>query len=124
MWLISLVLDIVSAICDINVAMVTKIRPGALCSYDAERPRAQPFVFVRRHPGIRLGLCSCDDFNVSSPLHVFILVGLVIFFFTIYKIMATVVSVAVGLFGVVYLTAAKIDADRPCLYRPILPLPY
>jgi hypothetical protein len=41
--------------------MVTKIRPGALCSYGAERPRAQPFIFVRRHPGIRLGPCSCDD---------------------------------------------------------------
>ena len=49
------------------------------------------------------------------------LAGLVIFFFTIHKIVGIVVLIvliAVGLFGVVYLVL------RPCLYRPLLPISY
>jgi hypothetical protein len=46
------------------------------------------------------------------------LVGLVIFFFTIHKIVATVVFVAVGLFGVVYMTLTVLACiDRSYPYR-------
>ena len=46
------------------------------------------------------------------------LVGLVIFFFTINKVVATVVLIAVGLFGVVYFTLSTLACiDRSCPYR-------
>jgi hypothetical protein len=46
------------------------------------------------------------------------LVGLVTFFFTINKIVAVVVSVAVGLFGVVYFTLSILACiDYSCPYR-------
>ena len=46
------------------------------------------------------------------------LIGLVIFFFTINKIVAIAVSIAVGLFGVVYFTLSILACiDRSCPYR-------
>ena len=49
---------------------------------------------------------------------VLFLVGLVIFFFTIHKMVATVVCRSRTLWSCLF------DADRPCLCRPILTLPY
>ena len=61
-----------------------------------------------------------DSYLFLCTLSVFLfLAGLVIFFFTIHKIVGIVVLIvliAVGLFGMVYLVL------RPYLYRMLLPL--
>jgi hypothetical protein len=46
------------------------------------------------------------------------LVGLVVFFFTINKLVAIVLSVVVGLFGMIYLIMTILACvDRDCLYH-------
>ena len=116
MWLISLVLNIVSALFATLALQWTR-------RY-TQVPRA-PRGRLHSHSILLFGILTYDmDYTVSTTimllhLSVFLfLVGLVIFFFTINKIVATVVSIAVGLFGVVYFTLSILACiDHSCPYR-------
>ena len=116
LWLISLVLNIVSALFA-TLTLQWSRRFAQVPRVSRARVLNRPFLFI--------GTLTYDlDRAVAITvmlLHfsVFLfLVGLVIFFFTIHKIVATVVSVAVGLFGVVYLTLTVLACiDRSCPYR-------
>jgi hypothetical protein len=119
MWLISLVFNIISALFATLTLQWTR-------RY-TQVPRAPKDHMHRLHSRsiLFLGTLTYDmDHAVATTvmlLHfsVFLfLVGLVIFFFTINKIVATVVSIAVGLFGVVYFTLSILACiDRSCPYR-------
>ena len=118
-WLISLVLNIISALFATltlqwtrRYTQLTQLPrtsrdrvhnrsvwfPGTL-PYDMDRAVATTIIFLH--------------------LSVFLfLIGLVIFFFMINKVVATVVSIVVGLFGVVYFTLSILACiDRSCPYR-------
>ena len=56
-------------ICDISPAMDTQIHTG---SGGAKGPRAQPLDFALRHPDIRHGLHSFDDYTATPPLCVLV----------------------------------------------------
>ena len=108
-------------ICDVDVAMVTKIRPGAQCfkGADSERPLTQPLVLVRRHSHTRLGPCSRKDCNTAPPLCVFVSCRPSDFLFHDPQ------HSCHGCFSRSRtLRSCLFDSDRPFLYRPILPLPY
>jgi len=119
MWLISLVLNIVSALFATLTLQWSRRFAQVPCVPRAPRDPvlSRSFLFV--------GTLTYDlDRAVATTvillhLSVFLfLVGLVIFFFTINKIVATVVFVAVGLFGFVYLTLTVLACiDRSCPYR-------
>ena len=121
MWLISLVLNIVSAL----FATLTLQWSRRLAQVPSvprvptrrDRLPSRPFLFAGT-------LTYSLDRAVATTvillhLSVFLfLAGLVIFFFTIHKIVAMVVSVAVGLFVVVYLTLTVLSCiDRSYPYR-------
>ena len=119
MWLISLVLNIVSALFATLTLQWTR-RYTQLPQF----PRA-PRGRVQSRSILLLGILTYDmDYTVSTTillLHfsVFLfLVGLVIFFFTINKIVVAVVSITVGLFGVVYITLSILACiDHSCPYH-------
>ena len=119
MWLISLVLNIISALFATLTPQWTR-----RCTQVLQVPRA-PRDRVHSRSFLFLSTLTYDmDRAVSMTimllhLSVFLfLVGLVIFFFTINKIVATVVSIVVGLFGVVYFTLSIVACiDRSCPYR-------
>ena len=119
MWLISLVLNIISAL----FATLTLQWPRRY----TQLPQVPKATRDRVHSRsiLFLGTLTYDmDHAVAATvmlLHfsVFLfLVGLVTFFFTINKIVAVVVSIAVGIFGVVYFTLSIIACiDHSCPYR-------
>jgi hypothetical protein len=119
MWLISLVLNIISALFATLTLQWTRRYTHLPQVHRAPRDRehCRSFLF--------LGTLTYDmDHAVATTimllhLSVFLfLVGLAIFFFTIHKVVAIVVSVAVGLFGVVYLMLTVLACiDRSCPYR-------
>ncbi|KAF8493437.1 hypothetical protein F5888DRAFT_1618006 [Russula emetica] len=119
MWLISLVLNIVSTLFATLTLQWSRRFAQVPCVPRAPRDR------VLSHSFLFVGTLTYDlDRAVAMTvlllhLSVFLfLIGLVIFFFTIHKIVATVVSVSVGLFGVVYLTLTVLACiDRSCPYR-------
>ena len=119
MWLISLMLNIISALFATLTLQWTRRYTQAL-----RAPRDHVHKLHSRSI-LFLGTLTYDmDHAVATTvmlLHfsVFLfLVGLVIFFFTINKVVATVVLIAVGLFGVVYLTLSTLACiDRSCPYR-------
>lgn len=98
--------------------MDAQIHPATPSSEGAEGPCAQPLVLF-------LGTLTYDMNRAVATtimllhLSVFLfLVGLVIFFFTIHKIVAIVVSISVGLFEVVYLMLTLIACiDHSCPYH-------
>jgi hypothetical protein len=119
MWLISLVLNIVSALFATLTLQRSRRFAQVPCVPRAPRDRVltRSFLFVG---SLTCGLDRAVAMTVMLlHLSVFLfLVGLVIFLFTIHQIVATVVSVAVGLFGVVYLTLTVLACiDRSCPYR-------
>jgi Family of unknown function (DUF6535) len=119
MWLISLVLNIISALFATLTLQSTRRYTQLTQVPRATRDR------VHGRSILFLGTLTYDmDHAVTTTvmlLHfsVFLfLVGLVTFFFTINKIVATVVSIAVGVFGVVYFTLSILACiDRSCPYR-------
>jgi hypothetical protein len=70
--------------------------PSCLKFRGRKGPCAQPFVLVPRYPDIRHGPCSCDDDSVPSPLYALVSCQPSDILFTIHKIAAIVVSIAVG----------------------------
>ena len=118
-WLISLVFHIVSALFATLTLQWSRRFARVPCVPRAPRDRVlnRSFLFVGT---LTYNLDRAVSVTIMLlHLSVFLfLVGLVIFFFTIYKIVATVVSVAVGLFAVVYLTLTVLACiDRSCPYR-------
>ena len=119
MWLISLVLNIISALFATLTLQWTRGYTQL-----TQFPRTSRNCVHNRSCGF-LGTLTYDmDRAVAATimflhLSVFLfLIGLVIFFFMINKIVATVVSIAVGLFGVVYFTLSILACiDRSCPYR-------
>jgi len=121
MWLISLVLNIVSAL------FATLTLQWSRRFDQVPRVPRTPRDRVLNRSSLFVGTLTYDlDRAVAITvmlLHFSVylfLESLVIFFFTIHKIVATVVSlaVAVGLFGVVYLTLTVLACiDRSCPYR-------
>jgi hypothetical protein len=119
MWLISLVLNIISALFATSTMQWIRryIQPPQVPRAPRDGLHVRSFWFF--------GTLTYDmDHAVATTvmllhLSVFLfLVGLVIFFFTIHKIVATVVSIAVGLFGLVYLILTILTCiDRSCPYR-------
>ena len=116
MWLISLVLNIITALfATLTLQWARRY---------TQAPRA-PRDHVHNSPFLFLNTLTYDMDRaflmtiILLHLSVFLfLVGLVIFFFTINKIVATVVLIAVGLFGVVYFTLSILACiDRSCPYR-------
>ena len=118
MWLISLVLNIVSALFATLTFQWSRRFAQVPCVPRAPRARVlrRSFFFV----GTLTYDLDCAVTMTVMLLHLSVflfLVGLVIFFFTIHKVVATVVSVAVGLFGIVYLMLTVLACiDRSCPY--------
>lgn len=118
-WLINLLLNIVSALFATltlqwsrRFAQVPSV-PRA--PRDRVLSRSFPFVGTLTYDLDRAVAMTVMLLHLSVFLF---LVGLVIFFFTINKIVATVVSAAVRLFGVVYFTLTFLACiDRSCPYR-------
>ena len=116
LWLISLVLNIISALFATLTPQWTR-RYTQVPQVPRNRVHSRSFLFLRTltYDMDRAVLMTMIFLHLSVFLF---LVGLVIFFFTINKIVATVVSIAVGLFGVVYFTLSILACiDRSCPYR-------
>jgi hypothetical protein len=119
MWLISLVFNIVSALFA-TLALQWTRRYAQL----PQIPRA-PRDRVHGRPFSFLGTLTYDiDHAVATTitllhLSVFLfLVGLAIFLFMVHKLVATAVSIVIGLFGVVYLMLTILACiDRSCPYH-------
>ena len=119
MWLISLVLNIISALFATLTLQWTR-----RCTQTRQVSRA-PRNCVLSRSFLFLGTLTYDlDRAVAMTimllhLSVFLfLVGLVTFFFTINKIVAAVISIVVGLFGAVYFMLSVLSCiDRSCPYR-------
>ncbi len=108
LWLTSLLLDITSALFATLTLRWVRIH--------SQLPQAPDASQVELH--VR-SMHNAIAMTVSLlHLSVFLfLVGLVVFFYMINKIVAIVVSITVGLFGVVYLTLtilACVDGNFPC----------
>ena len=116
LWLISLVLNIISALFATLTPQWTR-RYTQVLQVPRNRVHSRSFLFLSTltYDMDRAVLMTMIFLHLSVFLF---LVGLVIFFFTINKIVATVVSIAVGLFGVVYFTLSILACiDRSCPYR-------
>ena len=120
-WLISLVLNIVSALFATLTLQWSRRFAQVRCAPRAPTHRGR--VLSRSFLFVRTPACGLDRAVAMTVmllhLSVFLFfVGLVIFLFTVHKIVATVVSVAVGLFGFVYLTLTALACiDRSYPYR-------
>ena len=118
-WLISLVLNIISALfATLTLEWTrryTQLTQLPRTSRDRVHNRSFWFLDNLTYDMDRAVATTIMFLHLSVFLF---LIGLVMFFFTINKIVATVVSITVGLFGVVYLTLSVLACiDRSCPYR-------
>ncbi|KAI0266156.1 hypothetical protein BC834DRAFT_969661 [Gloeopeniophorella convolvens] len=104
MWLISLVFSIASALSATLMQQWARryTQLPQIPSLASERARVRSYLFlgIRRYGMLRAAELTPTLLHISVFLF---FVGLVIFFFTIFKTVAIILSIFVGLFAVVYL---------------------
>ncbi|KAI0000155.1 hypothetical protein BJV74DRAFT_794429 [Russula compacta] len=119
LWLLSLVLSITSAL--FATLMQHWTRRHIQLAQDSNRLRDPAHTYSSLFPSIQRYFMHRAVTMTVTILHLSVflfLVGLVVFFFTINKIVAIFVLAVVGLFGVVYLTLTiHACIDRNFLYR-------
>lgn len=119
MWLLSLVLSTTSALFATLMQQWARryIQLPQIRSVPSERARVRSFVFLGT---VKYAMHHAAE-TAPTLLHfsVFLFyVGLVIFFFTIFKLVAVITLVSVGLFGMAYLMLTIIPClDHNCPYR-------
>jgi len=119
MWLISLVLSITSALLATSLQQWARryIQIPQVPSLASERARVRSFLFLGT---VKYDISLAVE-TAPTLLHFSVFLfftGLVIFFFTIHKATAIAVSVAVGIFAVIYLMLTIVPYfDYKCPYR-------
>ncbi|KAI0000142.1 hypothetical protein BJV74DRAFT_794417 [Russula compacta] len=119
MWLLSLVLSTTSALFATLMQQWARryVQLPQIRSAPRERARVRSFVFIGT---VKYAMHRAAE-TAPTLLHVSVFlfyVGLVIFFFTIFKLVAIITLLFVGLFGMAYLMLTIIPClDHNCPYR-------
>jgi hypothetical protein len=111
-WVLSLLFGIMSALSAIMIQQWARryLQLPQITSSSIEQARVRSFLFFGAH---KYGINNAVELTpILLHLSIFLFfVGLVIFFFIVYKTVAIVLTISVGLFGVVYLALTIL----PCI---------
>ncbi|KAN0113969.1 hypothetical protein V8E52_007118 [Russula decolorans] len=126
LWLLSFLLSTTSALFATLMLQWARIYLNLpqTPSIPKERARVRSFLFFGMKK-YRMHL-AVETAPTLLHLSVFLFfIGLVVFFFTIYKTVAVVISIAVGLFGLAYFTLTILPClDHSCPYRTPMSSPW